>query len=63
MRWESEANCSGRIFKGHVPVQLGIGGTVDLTHSAFTDLLNYFVMADACPDHSSPFPFCGKERT
>ena len=31
-------------------VQVGIGGTVDGAHAAFTDLLQDVVIADACPD-------------
>jgi len=44
----------GQDLQGHVLVELGVGGTVDLAHTAFTDLLQNFVMADAGPDQDSP---------
>ena len=44
----------GQDFQRDISVQLGIGGAVDLAHAAFTDFLQDFVMADACPEHVSP---------
>ena len=43
----------GKYFQRDISIQLGIGSTVDLTHTAFTDFLQDFVMADSCPDHGS----------
>ena len=31
-------------FQGHLPLELGVFGEVDLTHAAFTDLLEDFVV-------------------
>ena len=46
----------GQDLQRHVPVQFGIGGTVDGAHTAFTDFLQDFVMADGCPDQLC-YPF------
>ncbi len=43
----------GQDLQRHVPVQLGIGGTVDHSHAAFTDLLQNLVMANGRADHAS----------
>jgi len=31
---------------GHVTIELGIGGTVDLAHAALTELARYFVVSN-----------------
>ncbi|MHA2065812.1 MAG: hypothetical protein ACXABY_15680, partial [Candidatus Thorarchaeota archaeon] len=41
-------------LQGHVSVQLGIGGTVDLAHASFTDLLKNLVVTDRCSEHETP---------
>jgi len=43
----------GEDFQCQVPVQLGVLGTVDLAHTAFTDLLQDFVVADGCSDYGA----------
>ncbi len=44
----------GQDLQCHVPVQLGIGGTVDLSHASFAYLLKNFVVADRLADHEVP---------
>ena len=44
----------GQDLQRHVPVQFGIGGTVDGAHTAFTDFLQDFVVADGLADQDVP---------
>ena len=44
----------GQHLDGHFTVEVGVLGPVDLTHTAFTDFLQNFVMTDACPDQDAP---------
>jgi len=44
----------GQDLQSHVPVQLGIGGPVHHTHTAFADLLQNLVMANGRSDHTTP---------
>ncbi len=44
----------GQDLQRHVPVQLGIGGAVHLTHAPLANLLNDFVMADGLAEHETP---------
>ena len=41
----------GQDFQSHIPVQPGIGGSIDLTHSAFTELLGDSVVSEGSSDH------------
>ena len=44
----------GQDLERHILVELGIGGTVDLAPTAFTDFLQDFVGADGCCDCGMP---------
>ncbi len=47
----------GQHLNSHLPIQLGVGGTVDLSHTTFADFLEYLVMANGRTDHRTP-PHC-----
>ncbi len=47
----------GQYLQRHVPIQLGIGGTVDLSHTPLAYFLSDFVVADGRSDHTIP-PHC-----
>ncbi len=44
----------GQDLQRHIPVQLGIGGTVDLSHTTFANFLQNLGMANGRSDHESP---------
>ncbi len=44
----------GQDLQCHVPVQLGIGGTIDLSHTPFANLLQNLVMANGRAEHKIP---------
>ena len=44
----------GQNLDGDFPLQLGVLGTVDLSHAPLANLLQDFVMVDGCPDHEVP---------
>ena len=46
--------CSASTLNSHAPVELGIGGTVDLAHVALADLFDDLVMAHGRSDHNPP---------
>ncbi len=48
----------GKDFQGDVPVQLGIGGPVHLSHPALAYLLKNLVMADGRTEHGTPPSSC-----
>ncbi len=48
-------------FQRHVPVQLGIGGTVDFAHASLANFLKNLVMRDGLAEHGTPLPkLCNK---
>ena len=49
-------------LEGHVPVQLGVTGTIDLTHAAFTQFLRNFVVGDDLTDQPDP-PIVNRQST
>ncbi len=41
----------GQDLQRHIPVQLGIGGTVNLAHASFANFLKNLLMANGLADH------------